>query len=240
MKPCVVTSIARPEQALASSLAKQGVATIHEVMNKTGLFDSTMRPIKEGWSVCGPAVTSMNHIGDNLMVHAALDVCQPGDFLIITTTAPCTSGMVGELIARQALARGIVGLIVEAGVRDVADLRKLGLPIWSKAISASGAVKATPGWVNVPIVCSGAAIQPGDLIVADDDGVVVIPHEEADDVLELAISRTKREAETRARIEAGELTFDLHDLRQSLHQRGVLYVTDSDELRPETTKPKSM
>lgn len=240
MKPCVVTSITRPEPALADSVAKQGVATIHEVMNKTGLFDSAMRPIKEGWSVCGPAVTSLNHIGDNLMVHAALDICQPGDFLVITTTAPCTSGMVGELIARQALERGVVGLIVEAGVRDVADLRKLGLPIWSKAISASGAVKATPGWVNVPVTCGGVAIHPGDLIVADDDGVVVVPYQEADRVLELATSRTEREAETRARIEAGELTFDLHNLRQFLHQRGVPYVTDSDELRREMPKPKSM
>src|SRR5690606_22178056 len=169
-------------------------------MGRHGLLDIGMRPIKEGWSICGPAITSLNHIGDNLMVHAALDVCQPGDVLVITTTAPSARGMVGELLARQAQEPGVAGLIIESGVRDVAELRRLGLPIWSTAISAAGTVKATPGWVNVPIVCCGAAIRPGDLIVADDDGVVVVPKEQAEQVREAAAARTRREEETRSRI----------------------------------------
>ncbi|MFS8533267.1 4-carboxy-4-hydroxy-2-oxoadipate aldolase/oxaloacetate decarboxylase, partial [Sphaerobacter thermophilus] len=166
MKPCVIPTIERPDPAVVQSLAGHGVATVHEAMGRQGLLDVAMRPIKEGWSICGPAVTSLNHVGDNLMIHAALDVCQPGDVLVITTTAPTTCGMVGELLARQAKVRGVAGIIIEGGVRDVADLRRLDLPIWSTAISAAGTVKATPGWVNVPVVCCGVHIRPGDVIVA--------------------------------------------------------------------------
>ncbi|MDI3340922.1 MAG: 4-carboxy-4-hydroxy-2-oxoadipate aldolase/oxaloacetate decarboxylase [Sphaerobacter sp.] len=225
MKPCVIPTIDRPDPEVIKALAGHGVATVHEAMGRQGLLNPAMRPIKEGWSICGPAVTSLNHVGDNLMVHAALDVCQPGDVLVITTTVPSTCGMVGELVARQAQVRGVAGIIIEGGARDVADLRRLDLPIWSTAISAAGTVKATPGWVNVPVVCCGVQIRPGDVIVADDDGVVVVPRERAAEVAEAAAARTSREEGTRAKIMAGELTVDLHGLRQYLADKGVTWTT---------------
>ncbi|ACZ40258.1 4-carboxy-4-hydroxy-2-oxoadipate aldolase/oxaloacetate decarboxylase [Sphaerobacter thermophilus] len=225
MKPCVIPTIERPDPAAVQALAGHGVATVHEAMGRQGLLDVAMRPIKEGWSICGPPVTSLNHVGDNLMIHAALDVCQPGDVLVITTTAPTTCGMVGELLARQAKVRGVAGIIIEGGVRDVADLRRLDLPIWSTAISAAGTVKATPGWVNVPVVCCGVHIRPGDIVVADDDGVVVVPRETAAQVAEAAAARTAREEVTRGKIMAGELSLDLHGLRQYLADKGVTWTT---------------
>lgn len=222
MQPTINREIVRPDPDLVQALAEQGVATVHESFYRRGLLAPRMRPISEGWSIAGPAATSLNHPGDNLMVHAALSVCQPGDVLVVAPTVPCISGMIGDLIAEQAKARGLAGIVIDSAVRDVASLRQLGLPIWSAAISAAGAVKATPGWVNVPVVCGDQAISPGDIIVADDDGVVVIPQEHAAQVLAAAVERTNKEAQSRERIPGGELSFDRSGLREYLAERGVV------------------
>jgi 4-hydroxy-4-methyl-2-oxoglutarate aldolase len=224
MKPVIMRDIDRVNPTLIAELAEQGVATVHEAFQRRGLLAPRIRPISDGWVIAGPAVTSLNHPGDNLMVHAALSVCQPGDVLVVATTTPCICGMIGELIVRQALKIGIAGIVIDSGVRDVADLRRLGLPIWTAAIHASGSVKATPGWVNVPLVCGDQAIRPGDIFVADDDGVVAVPADEAATVLEAARDRTAKERNTRERIEAGELSFDLSGLRDYLAERGVTAV----------------
>jgi 4-hydroxy-4-methyl-2-oxoglutarate aldolase len=178
VNPIVNLEIPRFEPHIADALAGQGVATVHEAIQRRGLLDPRLRPINPGWSICGPAVTSLNHPGDSLMVHAALAVCEPGDVLVIATTVPCDCGLVGELLARQAKVHQLSAIIVDSGIRDLADLRALGLPIWSSSVTAAGSVKATPGWVNVPIVCGGTTIHPGDAIVADEDGVVAVPNAE--------------------------------------------------------------
>ena len=222
MKPTIHRTITRPDQDVVRRLAEQGVATVHESFQRRGLLAPRMRPIADGWSIAGPAVTSLNHPGDNLMVHAALSVCQPGDVLVVATTVPVISGMIGDLIAEQAKVRGLAGIVIDSAVRDVASLRRLGLPIWSAAISAAGAVKATPGWVNVPVVCGDQLVNPGDIVVADDDGVVIIPGEPAEQVLRAAEERTAKEAASREGITAGELSFDRSGLRQYLADQGVV------------------
>jgi 4-hydroxy-4-methyl-2-oxoglutarate aldolase len=222
LNPTIVRDISRADPSLVSALAEQGVATVHEAFQRRGLLAPRLRPISDGWSIAGPAVTSLNHPGDNLMVHAALSVCQPGDVLVVATTAPCICGMIGELIVRQCMEVGIAGIVIDSGVRDVADLRRLGLPIWAAAIHAAGSVKATPGWVNVPVVCGDQIVGPGDIIVADDDGVVAVPSDEASSVLDASIARTAKEAITRERIQGGEQTFDMSNLRAYLADRGVV------------------
>jgi 4-hydroxy-4-methyl-2-oxoglutarate aldolase len=222
MQPQIRTEIPRTDAKLVNALREQGVATVHEAMNRKGLMAPRMRPIRDGISAAGPAVTSLNHPGDNLMVHAALSVCQPGDMLVVATTVPCACGMIGELMTRQAQVRGINGIIIDSGVRDVVDLRSLGLPIWSSAITAAGSVKATPGWVNVPMTCGDATVNPGDIVIADDDGVVVVPLGDAEHVLEAAEQRTAKETASRKRIEAGELSFDMQNMRGYLAERGVV------------------
>lgn len=221
MKPTIIRDIPRPDPAVSHAMAEHGVATVHEAYQRRGLLDPRLRPISDGWSVAGPAVTSLNHPGDNLMIHAALSVAEPGDMLVIATTVPCICGMVGELLARQGKQIGLAGIVIDAGVRDVADLRRLGLPIWTAAISAAGSVKATPGWVNVPLVCGSQVISPGDIIVADDDGVVAIASDQTAAVLEASAARTAREAAIRTRIEGGELSFDMNNLSGYLAERGV-------------------
>ena len=205
MLPVINRDIPRPDPERVRALAEQGVATVHEAYQRRGLFAARLRPINDGWKIAGPAVTSLNHPGDNLMVHAALSVCQPGDVLVIATTVPCVCGMLGELIARQGQVLGLAGIVIDSGVRDLADLRQLGLPIWTAAITAAGSVKATPGWVNVPLVCGDQLITPGDVIVADDDGVVAIPDGDLPAVLQASRERTAKEVEARARIAEGEL-----------------------------------
>jgi len=221
MLPVINRDIPRPDPEHVRALAEQGVATVHEAYQRRGLFAARLRPINDGWKIAGPAVTSLNHPGDNLMVHAALSVCQPGDVLVIATTVPCVCGMLGELIARQGQVLGLAGIVIDSGVRDLADLRQLGLPIWTAAITAAGSVKATPGWVNVPLVCGDQLITPGDVIVADDDGVVAIPDGDLPAVLQASRERTAKEVEARARIAEGELSFDRSGLRQYLADRGV-------------------
>jgi 4-hydroxy-4-methyl-2-oxoglutarate aldolase len=191
-----------------------------------------MRPIYPSAKVAGSALTISCHPGDNLMIHAAIDVCQPGDVLVVTTTSESTDGMFGELLGVSARAHGIVGLIIDAGVRDVADLTTMDFPVWSKAISAQGTVKNTPGSINVSVVCAGTIVHPGDVIVGDVDGVVVVPRERAADVARLGADRVAKEQQTRERLRKGELGLDFYGLRAKLTELGVQYV---DEL-PGSTK----
>jgi 4-hydroxy-4-methyl-2-oxoglutarate aldolase len=222
--PCVIATIERPPAELTAALAEFDVATVHEAYRQRGLLHPEIRPIAHGQRSCGPAVTSLNHPGDNLMLHAAVAVCQPGDVLVVATTAPSTDGMLGELLAAQCKARGIVAVVLDAGTRDSAQLREMGFPVWARAISAAGTVKATPGWVNVPVVCGGVMVNPGDLVVGDDDGVVVVARADVAEVVEAARARTERERAARARYERGELSLDVNNLRDLLQRLGVTFV----------------
>jgi 4-hydroxy-4-methyl-2-oxoglutarate aldolase len=220
----VVRTIERPSAEEVAQLGAAGVATVHEAMGREGLLAPTISPIQRGAGIAGPAVTVRCQPGDNLMIHAAVEVAAPGDVIVVTTTSPSTDGMFGDLLAASLRAHGVVGLIIDAGVRDVAELAAVGFPVWSRAVHAQGTVKATPGSVNVPVVCAGQAITPGDVIVADDDGVVVVPSTDVGAVRAAAEARLAREATTRARLEAGELGLDIYDLRPRLADLGVTYL----------------
>ena len=217
----VVRSIDRAAQADIEALAAYGTATIHEAIGRRGFLGPDLRPIQDGLSMTGSAVTVSCHPGDNLMVHAAIEVCLPGDVLVVTTTAPSTHGMVGELLATSLVARGVRGLVIGAGVRDIAELRAMRFPVWARFVSCQGTVKASPGSVNVPVVLGGQVVDPGDVINADDDGVVVVPRSEAAGAVALSRARTDREAATRERLAAGELGVDLYGLRTTLATLGV-------------------
>lgn len=226
MKHCIVKTIQRAAAEVIKTLGEQGVATIHEAQGRTGLLRPYMRPIYPTARVAGSAVTVSCQPGDNLMIHAALEVCQPGDVLVVTTTSESTDGMFGELLATSCQAHGIAGLVIDAGVRDVADLTAMDFPVWSKAVSAQGTVKATPGSVNIEVVCAGALIRPGDVIVGDADGVVVVRREFAAEVAALGQKRLEKEAQSRAKLKAGELGLDFYGLRAKLKELGVKYVDE--------------
>jgi 4-hydroxy-4-methyl-2-oxoglutarate aldolase len=221
MKPCVIRDIVRPSPDLARALASYGVATVHEASGQQGLMRPDVRPVVPGQRICGPAVTALCHPGDNLMLHAAIDVAKPGDVIVVGVKFPNTDGMIGELIATQCQARGITAVILDAGARDSAELRDMKFPVWSRAISSAGTSKATPGWVNIPIVCGDALVRPGDLIVADDDGVVVVAAEEAEEVVRASQARVAKEDANRKRFEAGEVSLDVSNLRPLLEKLGV-------------------
>jgi 4-hydroxy-4-methyl-2-oxoglutarate aldolase len=221
MKPCVIRDILRPEADLARALAGFGVATVHEASGQLGLMRPDIRPVVPGKRICGPAVTALCHPGDNLMLHAAIDVANPGDVIVVGVKFRNTDGMIGELIATQCQARGIVAVILDAGARDSAELREMGFPVWSRAISAAGTSKATPGWVNVPIQCGDAIVRPGDLIVADDDGVVVVAAEDAEEVVRACEARVAKEDANRKRFQQGEVSLDVSNLRPLLERLGV-------------------
>ena len=227
--PVIVRNIARADQDIVGQLADAGVATVHEAMGRKGLLGTEIRPIQRGARIAGSAITVLSHPGDNLMIHAAVEVCRPGDILVVTTTSPSTDGMFGELLATSLRAQGVIGLVIEAGVRDVAELNEMGFPVWSKAISAQGTVKATAGSVNVPIVCAGMSIRPGDVIVADDDGVARVPHERAAWALEQSKARVVREATVRAALRSGELGLDIYGLRAKLDELGARFVDAPDD-----------
>lgn len=203
MKNLVVKQIPRVNPAVVAQLQSAGVATVHEAMGRVGLMRPFMRPLAEGMSAAGPAVTVLAPPGDNWMIHVACELVSRGDVLVVASTSETTDGMVGELLVTLMQAKGLAGLVIDAGCRDVRQVRRLGLPLWCKAISAQGTVKATPGSVNVPVVCAGALVNPGDVVVADDDGVVVVPHASASTVAEVALERCALEERARARMAAG-------------------------------------
>ena len=223
MKHQIVRTVARADAAVIARLGKCGVATVHEAQGRRGLASPYLRPIYPAARMAGSAVTVSSQPGDNLMIHAAIEVVKPGDVLVVTTTSASTDGMFGELLGVSCIAHGVTGLIIDAGVRDTAELTELNFPVWARAISAQGTVKSTAGSVNIPVVCAGAIVHPGDVIVADADGVVVVPREEAAQVAAQSEARIDKEEKSRERLRRGELGLDFYGLREKLKQLGVEY-----------------
>jgi 4-hydroxy-4-methyl-2-oxoglutarate aldolase len=221
-----VRNVTRADAAEVKELAKFGVATIHEAMGRVGLLAAYMRPVYPGAKACGTALTILAHPGDNWMLHVAAELLQPGDIAVLGTSAPNSDGMFGDLLATSFRARGACGLVIDAGCRDTAEVRDMGFPVWSKAVNSKGTVKATVGSVNIPIVCAGALVYPGDVVIGDDDGVVVVPKAHAAAVAAAAARRETKESGNRKRLGAGELGLDIYGMRDALATAGLRYFDD--------------
>ncbi len=230
MEKIAVRNIQRANAGEIVALESLGVATVHEAQGRKGLMKSTMRPIYSGARIAGSAITVLNHPGDNWMLHVAMELCQQGDVLVVGVSDEDQHGMFGDLLATLAMARGVKGLIIDAGVRDVRDLTEMGFPVWSTAIWSQGTVKETVGSVNLPIVCAGATVRPGDVVIADDDGVCIVPRDTAAAVAQKGIERSANEESKRARLQAGELSLDMYEMRQALSDAGLEYVDSVDEI----------
>ena len=226
-----VRNVRRANAQAVAKLAKFGVATIHEAMGRTGLLSPGLRPIYRGARVCGTAVTVLGHPGDNWMLHVAAETLQQGDVVVMGFSSATSDGMFGDLLATSFRARGGTGLIIDAGVRDTAELAEMKFPVWSRVVNAKGTIKATVGSVNVPVLCAGALVNPGDVIVGDDDGVVVIPAARADEVADAAQAREDKEAATRAKLGSGQLGLDLYGMRDKLKAAGLVYYDNLDDVK---------
>ncbi len=226
--PVCVTDIQRADPDIAASFAEYGVATVHEAQGRVGLMHQRLRPIYRGAAISGTAVTCTLPPGDNWMIHVAVEQCQPGDILVAATISEAHSGYFGDLLASSLMARGVRGLIIDAGCRDTRDLEEMGFPVWSRSVSSHGTVKETLGDVNVPVSCGDTVVNPGDVIVADDDGVVVVPRRDAATVKQASLDRLAKEEASRARYVAGELGLDVNNMRGRLADKGLRYVTQKD------------
>ena len=223
-KHVIVCNIKRADPSTIDQLAAAGTATVHEAIGRMGYVGPHLKPIQIDTKIAGSAVTVLSHPGDNIMIHAAVEMCQPGDVLVVANTAPSTHGMFGDLLATSLMARGVRGLITDAGVRDTADLRSMGFPVWAQHVSCQGTVKNTAGSVNVPVILGGVTVQPGDVVCADDDGVVIVKRADAERALERSDARLAKEEQMRVTLRSGELGVDLYGLRQKLNDMGVEYI----------------
>lgn len=228
----VVRDIDRADRAVVDALGVFGVATIHEAQGRSGLLEPEIRPIYPGARISGSAVTVSVPPGDNLMIHVAVEFCREGDVLVVAPTAPSNAGYLGELLATALAFREVRGVVIDAGVRDIAELQRMGFPVWSRHISAYGTVKETLGDVNVPVVCASQVVRPGDVVVADDDGVVVVPRAHAEAVRSASAKREQKEALSRSRYAAGELSLDVHSMRSGLEAKGLRYVEEGPDGGP--------
>ena len=226
-----VRQVRRAPADAVKELSRYGVATIHEAMGRTGLLAPYLRPIYPGARLCGTAITALGHPGDNWMLHVAAEMLQPGDVVVHALSSPDDHGFFGELLATSFRARGGLGLIIDAGVRDIFELQAMNFPVWSKAVHAKGTIKSKVGSVNVPVTCAGALVHPGDVIVGDDDGVVVVPAAKAVEVAQASRVREDKEAATRARLKVGELGLDIYDMRDKLKAAGLVYYDTPDDVK---------